>query len=176
MNKKRTGIQPPSPLPHHTPDKIVSGGQTGVDRAALDVAIEQGIPHGGWCPRGRIAEDGSIPVRYQLTEHESASYPARTEQNVIDSDATLILYEGSLRGGSSLTKRFCIEHKRRFLAVRMNDQALMKVRDWLDEHRPRVLNTAGPRESTRPGIGDRTLDFLHRVLTSSGVSLFETDD
>jgi predicted Rossmann-fold nucleotide-binding protein len=73
-------------------ERLVSGGQTGVDRAALDVAIACGIPHGGWCPRGRISEAGPIPAHYQLTETDSFKYWVRTERNVIDSDATLILF------------------------------------------------------------------------------------
>ncbi len=89
------------------PTTIVSGGQTGVDRAALDVAIAIGIAHGGWCPAGRLSEDGSIPSRYELRETDSHEYPVRTEQNVIDSDATLILYEGRLKGGTLLTQRIC---------------------------------------------------------------------
>jgi hypothetical protein len=78
------------------PSKIISGGQTGVDRAALDAAIELGIPHGGHCPRGRRAEDGRIPDRYQLTETDSAQYRVRTERNVLDADATLILCRGRM--------------------------------------------------------------------------------
>ncbi|MCX7173435.1 MAG: putative molybdenum carrier protein [Proteobacteria bacterium] len=84
--------------------KIVSGGQTGVDRAALDWAVQQGIPHGGWCPKGRIAEDGAIDSRYELQETNSAKYPQRTKQNIIDSDGTLILNSGELDGGSLETR------------------------------------------------------------------------
>lgn len=83
--------------------RIVSGGQTGVDRAALDVAMQLSIEHGGWCPRGRLAEDGTIPSRYDLRETRSAKYHVRTERNVVDSDATLILYRKSLTGGTLLT-------------------------------------------------------------------------
>ena len=79
------------------PAKIVSGGQTGVDRGALNAAIALGIEHGGWCPAGRVSEDGTIPSRYEMTETDSADYPTRTQQNVIDSDATLILYEQKLK-------------------------------------------------------------------------------
>ena len=84
-------------------EKIVSGGQTGVDRAALDVALKVGIPCGGWCPKGRKAEDGAIPDRYPLTETSSASYPVRTEKNVNDSDGTLILKVGPVTGGTART-------------------------------------------------------------------------
>ena len=92
--------------------KIISGGQTGVDRGALDAAISLGIPHGGWCPRGRLAEDGRIPDRYQLRETDSPDYPSRTEQNVLDSDATLILYRGRIAGGTEFTLRLAQQHGR----------------------------------------------------------------
>jgi hypothetical protein len=81
--------------------RIVSGGQAGVDRAALDWAIARGIPHGGWCPAGRIAEDGMIPERYQLRETASPGYRERTRRNVEDSDGTLILNLGELDAGRS---------------------------------------------------------------------------
>ena len=97
--------------------KIISGGQTGVDRGALDAAMELGIPHGGWCPRGRTAEDGRIPDRYQLRETDSPDYSFRTEQNVLDSDATLILYRGRIAGGTELTLRLARQHGRPHLVV-----------------------------------------------------------
>jgi len=90
--------------------KIISGGQTGADRAALDFAIEVGIPHGGWVPKGRKAEDGEIPDKYSLQEMATSSYPARTEKNVIDSDGTLIISHGRLSGGSLSTKKVADEH------------------------------------------------------------------
>lgn len=96
----------------HFVKRIVSGGQTGVDRGALDAAIFLGIAHGGWCPQGRLAEDGTIPPRYELTETNSSKYPIRTQQNVIDSDGTLILYAGELQGGTSLTLRFARERNK----------------------------------------------------------------
>lgn len=147
------------------PDRIVSGGQTGVDRAALDAAIALGIAHGGWCPAGRLSEDGSVPSRYELRETSSSEYPERTEQNVIDSDATLILYTDKLKGGTRLTKRFCVQHGKPHLSVRL-DQPSKKseVRDWLSAWRPTCLNVAGPRESTSPGIHGLAMEFLLRVL------------
>ena len=102
------------------PSCIVSGGQTGVDRAALDVAIAIGIGHGGWCPAGRLSEDGTIPSRYDLQETDSPEYPVRTEKNVIDSDATLLLYEGRLKGGTLLTRRICVRHGKPDLVVRID--------------------------------------------------------
>ena len=147
------------------PRRIVSGGQTGVDRAGLEVALALGIEHGGWCPAGRLAEDGSVPSRYQLQESHSREYPVRTEQNVLDSDATLILYETRLSGGSLLTRRCCQRAGKPCLCVRLDRDPPEKVRQWLDAQQPETLNVAGPRESTAPGIFDRSLAFLLRVLT-----------
>ncbi len=147
------------------PARIVSGGQTGVDRSGLEAAIALGIAHGGWCPKGRLSEDGSIPSRYALREMNSADYPARTEQNVIDSDATLILYERRLKGGTLLTRKFAIEHGRPHLCVRLSSESsLVKTVRWLGEVRPQTLNVAGPRDSTAPGIERRALEFLLRVF------------
>lgn len=145
--------------------RIVSGGQTGVGRAALDVAIARGIPHGGWCPRGRRAEDGRIPARYALREHAAADYPARTEQNVVDSDGTLVLAIGVPTDGTALTVRLAVRHGRPHLAVDLDDAPDANVvAAWLDAHRIDVLNVAGPRESTHPGIHERAAAFLDRVV------------
>lgn len=97
--------------------KIISGGQTWAYRAALDVAIELGIPHGGWIPKGRKTEDGVLPYKHQLQEMRTASYPKRTEQNVIDSDGTLILSHGKLTGRSALTVKMAMKHGRPYLHV-----------------------------------------------------------
>ena len=148
------------------PGKIVSGGQTGVDRAGLEVAIALGIEHGGWCPAGRLAEDGTVPSRYRLIETESSEYPVRTEQNVIDSDATLILYEGKLKGGTLLTRRICRRLEKTHLCLKIDQTNVAVVRGWLGETRPATLNVAGPRESTIPGIFDRSMQFLLNVLAS----------
>lgn len=147
------------------PHRVVSGGQTGVDRAALDVAIALGIAHGGWCPRGRRAEDGAIPERYPLRETPSASYPERTEWNVRDSDATLILHRGRLRGGSALTRRLARAMGRPLLAVDLSaSPASAAVRAWLEKERVATLNVAGPRESEQPGIHAAALAFLRGAL------------
>jgi hypothetical protein len=145
--------------------KIISGGQTGVDRGALDAAIELAMPHGGWCPRGRIAEDGRIPERYQLIETDSPDYPSRTERNVVGSDATLILFRGRIAGGTELTLRLTEEHRRPRLAIDLDapvDPA--GVRRWLAEQRLEVLNVAGPRESQSPGIAALARAFLVGIL------------
>lgn len=150
--------------PAFWPERIVSGGQTGVDRGALEAAIALGISHGGWCPRGRLAEDGWIPSRYDLVENNSTNYKVRTTQNVEDSDATLILHQRPISGGTLLTKRVAQRLKKPFLALEIKDQSLSTIRQWLQTHRPQVLNIAGPRESLDPGIETRTTEFLIRLL------------
>ena len=146
--------------------QIVSGGQTGVDRAALDVAIELGIPHGGWCPRDRLAEDGPIDAKYELTETKSSEYPVRTEQNVIDSDATLLLYIDKLYGGSRLTYRFALAHERPCLRVDLlTAPDPTAVRMWLADNEIVTLNVAGPRASSSPDIYARAIDFLRAALS-----------
>jgi hypothetical protein len=145
--------------------KIVSGGQTGVDRAALDVALDLGLTCGGWCPRGRKAEDGPLPSCYPLTETPTAEYPQRTEWNVRDSDGTLVLTQGKADRGTALT----IE-----LAGRLGKPCLVldlaalptaeEVLAWSAEHKVRVLNVAGPRERKSPGIHGAATAFLHSIL------------
>jgi len=136
--------------------RILSGGQTGVDRAALDVARALGLPHGGWCPRGRLAEDGVIPACYDLRETLSGGYGARTERNIAEADATLILTVGELTRGTALTRR---------LAKRLARPPLPEVvRAWLLGIGARSLNVAGSSESKRPGIHALARAFLHAVL------------
>ena len=149
-------------------NEVVSGGQTGVDRAALDVAQELGIPCGGWCPQGRRAEDGIIPDRYPLQETPGKNYNIRTEKNVRDSDATLILNLGPLEGGTALTVEIAKRLHRPCLVVELEkapDPAA--VREWLRNHQIRKLNIAGPRESKWPGIQKSAAAFLRLVLPSS---------
>ena len=148
-------------------EKIVSGGQTGVDRAGLDVAIALGIEHGGWCPRGRRAEDGRIPDCYRLTEADSADYAVRTEQNVLDSDGTLILYLAKLRGGTELTYRLAQKHGRpSFLIDLSRQESSRPVRQWLFDQKIRVLNVAGPRASQNETIYELARVYLESVLAS----------
>jgi hypothetical protein len=148
--------------------KIISGGQTGVDRAALDAAIQLGIAHGGWCPLGRLAEDGRIPDCYGLAETDSADYYVRTERNVLDSDATLIIYRGQLTGGTLLTFRFAEEHHQPFLMVDIDSpMPFAKIQLWMQDKHVEVLNVAGPRESQSPGIGQAARDFIIKVLDNS---------
>jgi hypothetical protein len=150
--------------------RIVSGGQSGVDRAALDVSLELGIDCGGWCPCGRRAEDGAIPERYPLVETPSRRYSERTEWNVRDSDATLVLARAPLRGGTLLTRRLARRLGKPVLVVDPSARGaggVAEVARWIEEHRVRVLNVAGPRESGCPGIHAEATRFL-RALLSGG--------
>ncbi len=148
--------------------RIVSGGQTGVDRAALDIAIELEIEHGGWCPRGRLAEDGPIDAVYQLRETDEIEYSVRTQRNVIDSDGTLILYRQRLQRGTLLTNRLAQAHGKPLMRVRLDQPVdLASVQKWLLESQVQVLNVAGPRESSQPGIGLAARDFLRKLFTHS---------
>ncbi|XZE51895.1 putative molybdenum carrier protein [Planctomycetaceae bacterium SH139] len=149
------------------PQRIVSGGQTGVDRGALEAAIAFGLEHGGWCPRGRLSEDGSIPSRYLLRELDSSDYADRTAQNVIDSDATLILYQGKLSGGTLLTQSCARRYAKPYLSLRIDRNfEPTAVVDWLATQRPQTLNVAGPRGSNCPGIEDRVRDLLLEIFRS----------
>lgn len=149
--------------------KIVSGGQTGVDRGALDAAIALGVEHGGWCPLGRLAEDGVISAVYRLREADSADYPARTERNVADSDGTLILFRGRLFGGTDLTRRLAVKLGKPYLLVDVAEGPdPQAVGRWLAENEIRVLNVAGPRESSCPGIGQVAFDFVRLLLSEPG--------
>lgn len=144
--------------------KIVSGGQTGVDRAALDVAIKLGIPHGGWVPKGRLAEDGPISEGYRMRETSAAVYSERTEKNVIDSDGTLIISRGELTGGSQTTREMAIQHERPWLHIDLSQTSAflsaVRIVEWLNAHRIRILNVAGPRASKDPRIYHDTLALL----------------
>ena len=148
------------------PRRIISGGQTGVDRGALEAAIALGIPHGGWCPRGRLAEDGTIPARYALQETDSPQYAVRTERNVVDSDATLIFCRGTPTGGTEWTLICAERYGRPYLVVDLNHAVdCQTLRRWLTSVRPKVLNVAGPRESQAPGIQQQVEDILIRLFT-----------
>jgi hypothetical protein len=147
--------------------RVISGGQTGVDRAALDAARAAGLDIGGWCPRGRLAEDGPIPGIYPLRETPSRNAAARTRANVVEGDATLILVPSADSAtwgeGTRLTRRYaCDLSKPLHVAILGGDEAaaLAGVRDWLRTGGAATLNVAGPRESTAPGIYDRAHRFL----------------
>ena len=150
--------------------KIISGGQTGADRAALDVAIELNIPHGGWIPKGRKTEDGILPDKYQLKEMPTGSYPKRTEKNILDSDGTLIISHGKLTGGSALTRKLAKKHERPWIHIDMDQapifDAAEMVKSWIDRNNIQVLNVAGARASKDPEIYKITVEILEIVLTS----------
>jgi Circularly permutated YpsA SLOG family len=147
--------------------QIISGGQTGVDRAALDAGLQAGISCGGWCPKGRLAEDGRLPSRYPLRETLSNSYAQRTEWNVRDSDGTLILTRGSLEGGTALTEKYADKLGRPCLVIDLGKAPAPEViSNWVRECKISVLNVAGPRESEASGIYREALEFLSRVFRS----------
>lgn len=146
-------------------EKIVSGGQTGADRAALDFAMERGIAHGGWCPKGRLAEDGVIHERYRLRETSTGDYAERTEKNVQDSDGTVIFTIGSEpTGGSRKTAEFAQEHGKPWIHLsreRSGDPA-DRLEAFLERERIAVLNVAGSRASEEPQVGE----FVRQTLAS----------
>ena len=151
--------------------KVVSGGQTGVDRAALDAARATGLPCGGWCPRGRLAEDGAIDPAYPLVETPSADYAQRTEWNVRDSDGTLVVARGRPRGGTALTMTLARRHGKPLLVVDLSrNPSPEEVARWIEAHAMGTLNVAGPRESQRRGIGPEARSLLESVfrLTRGG--------
>jgi len=169
--------------------RVVSGGQSGVDRAALDAARALGLPRGGWCPRGRWAEDGAIPAAYPLDEipqseglrvaagdeareagHRDAELAQRTEWNVRDSDATLVIVgQRPLSGGSLLTAELAQSYRRPLRVVELaRDPDPAKLRAWLAEHRVRTLNVGGPRASEAPDLGAGARAFLERALRPEG--------
>ncbi len=165
MNARKTN-HVPSILPREFRiERIVSGGQTGVDRAALDVAIELDIPHGGWCPRGRRAEDGVIPECYQVREHPSEYYADRTRQNVLDADGTLVLYGDRLEGGTLMTAKFAEAQGKAVYRVRLSGRiSYVACIEWFEAEKIRVLNVAGPRASKDPHIYTKALRYLRQLL------------
>ena len=136
----------------------MSGGQTGVDRVALDIAIELQVGHGGWCPCGRRAEDGVIDARYQLVETESKNYAIRTRKNIEDSDGTLVFSGLPLVGGTQLTVKLAKEMGRPvkviFIAEKEVDQesTVEETIAWIVKNKIRILNVAGPRSSSNPDL------------------------
>ena len=157
----------PFPEPRRLCERIVSGGQTGADRGALDFAIKHGYIHGGWAPHGRLAEDGVIPAKYQLMEIADGGYRQRTRRNVADSDATLIVNLGELDGGTLATQVFAEKSGKPCLVVQadsgISEGMVDSVIAWLRLHDVKILNVAGPRESKRPGICRLTSEMLTAV-------------
>jgi Circularly permutated YpsA SLOG family len=143
-------------------DKIVSGGQTGADRAALDWALRHEVECGGWCPKGRRAEDAAIHLRYPLKETSSASYLQRTEWNVRDSDGTVLFSIAPvLSGGSKRTVEFARKHKKPWLHVYRDQKAAAEqLRRFVEENGVKVLNVADPRASKEPDVGEFVMAVL----------------
>ena len=162
---------------------IISGGQTGADRGALDFAIKNGIKHGGWCPLGRKSEDKEIPSRYSLLETTTFLYPARTRMNIRDSDATIIFSSDINSKGSLLTTKFCIEMKKPYFTLLLDKKSLnklnsdyltnnyYKISKWLNKIKPNILNIAGTRESHCPGIQKTVFKILDKLLVNSGETI-----
>ncbi|HAM49149.1 MAG TPA: hypothetical protein DCP92_00040 [Nitrospiraceae bacterium] len=148
--------------------KIISGGQTGADRAGLDAAIDLRIDYGGAIPQGRRTEDGTLPERYnKMTELKTKSHPLRTENNVVDSNATLIFTFKKMGTGSALTLRLAQKHHKPCLHIDLSkysdQEAIRMVMKWLSEVQPAILNIAGSRESAS-GIYGRVFNILKGVL------------
>jgi hypothetical protein len=156
-------------MSHHRITKIISGGQTGADRAGIDVAIELGLDYGGSLPAGRRTEDGRLSQKYEkMKEVKSRHYQARTEKNVLDADATLIFTLNKMGSGSALTKKIADKHYKPCLHINLSkqqdDEAVRIISEWLDVVKPHTLNVAGSRESTAIGIYDTTYGILRKVL------------
>jgi Circularly permutated YpsA SLOG family/Domain of unknown function (DUF6794) len=148
--------------------KIISSGQTGADRAALDVAIRLGIPHGDWIPKGRLAEDGPIHERCQLQEMTTEGNPARTEQNVIESDGTLIIARCQLTGGSDYTRKMTLKHRKQLLGIDLNltdhYDAASLIASWIRMQKVDTLNVAGPRASNDTEIYRDVVTILEKTI------------
>lgn len=147
---------------------IISGGQTGVDRAALDAAIALGISHSGFVPKGRMAEDGILPRKYKVKEMASKDYSERTRANVDWANATLIIYRGRLMGGTLLTWEYAKNRGKVALVIDLMMMgpaaAVERITEWLSKVQPDTLNIAGPRESSHSGIYQETLQILKPAL------------
>lgn len=157
------------------PQLILAGGQTRVDRAALDWAIDMGIAHGGWCPRGRTAQDGPLPERYKLKETEATGYSKRTRMNVRDADATLIIHYGPLLGGTRLTLRLADEMEKPVRLVDLSKDwpsQTIHVQAWWTERGLHSLNVAGPSEERVQGIYALTMNLMQQLWPPTTISTF----
>lgn len=154
--------------------KIISGCQSGADRAGADIAIEFGIPYSGYVPKGRRAEDGPIPDKYQVIELDTFDYPTRTKRNIAESDCTLLFTTLGLTGGSLLTHKLASELGKPILRIdldKMGDYvAAVRIVEWLKEQKVAVVNIAGSRESKKPGVALRVASILRKVLADKDIS------
>ena len=151
-------------------EMLISGGQTGADRAALDVALRHGFPHGGWCPAGRRAEDGPIGGQYQLIETPSSDYLQRTEWNVRDSDGTVVFtFSVHATGGSLRTIEFAREQRKPHVQIsRTSDRPAFDLQQFVERRGIKRLNVAGPRESEDPGMHRWVMEVIEDALYGSG--------
>jgi len=151
-------------------NKIISGGQTGADRAGLDIALDKGILHGGWIPKGRKTEDGTLPERYHLQEMTTTSYPKRTEKNILDSDGTIIISHGNLTGGSLLTLKLARQHNKPFIHIDLTENSITKSAEhltrWIIANEIKTLNVAGSRASKDHEIYNKTKEVLKIAIES----------
>ena len=151
--------------------KIISGGQTGVDRGALEAALDNKFPCGGWCPPGRMAEDGPIDDIYPMSEMDHGSYAERTRQNVIDSDGTVIIYFGELEGGTRVTLQYCIKLKKPHKLINARKIPLMQaagsITYFIDSFSIRILNVAGPRKSKVTEANNYAYKVMSNVIEST---------
>ena len=143
--------------------RIISGGQTGVDRGALDACLDMNFPCGGTCPKNRLAEDGTIPQKYPLTEAQESTYEFRTRQNVIKSDGTLILSGVELTGGTLLTSELAQKLEKPFLIISPEDSP-DTVLNWITNLNIKILNAAGPRESEWPEAYEFSYQFFTKLI------------
>ncbi len=153
--------------------KIISGGQIGADQAALDMAIKLTVPHGGWIQKGRKTQSGTLPDKYKLKEMPTASYIKRIEQNVINSDGTLIISHGRLTGGSDHSRKMVLKHKRLLLHIDLLQiealQAAKLINSWISLYQIKILNITGSRASEDPKIYKATMDILESAYYLSQV-------
>jgi hypothetical protein len=153
--------------PHNQAIKIISGGQTGADRAALDFAISHSIPHGGWVPKGRKTEDGTLSYIYHLQEMPTGEYAKRTEKNILDSDGTLIISHGILKGGSALTRDLATLYRKPWIHIDLeatpSPEAASMIREWIRLNDIKVMNVAGARASKDPMIYKGVTELLEEM-------------
>lgn len=143
---------------------IISGGQTGVDQAALEFALNNSVYCSGWCPAGRRSEVGKIPVKYPLIELKSRFYPPRTRRNIESSDATLIIYSEKIDGGTKLTLKHANKKRKPVLCLQYKSTSVDLLLDWLEKIKPAILNVAGPRFSACPHLFEFTIELLSNTL------------